>query len=161
MLRKNKKALSEVVAYTLLIIIAISLAALAYPFLKLYLPKEKLECEQEINLIIPDYSCSLAEGQLNLTLSNKGLFKADAAYIRFGAQDQRIKEQINRENFLLFNPDNSPGLNPGEEFSASYNVSAYLAEAGSYGLEIQPAVIIEKQLVVCEQSIITQTIECE
>lgn len=161
MLHRNKKALSAIVGYTLLIIIVVSLAALAYPLLKLYLPKEQLHCEDDINLIVQNYLCTVSENQLNLTLSNKGLFKADAAYVRFGPQDRKIKAQINQDNFLLFNPDNSPGLNPGEEFPATYNVSAHLTGPGQYGLEVQPAVIIEKQLVVCEKSVITQPIECE
>ncbi|MEM4259218.1 MAG: archaellin/type IV pilin N-terminal domain-containing protein [Candidatus Pacearchaeota archaeon] len=160
-MHKNKKALSEVVGYAILIVIALSLSVMVYAFLKIYIPKEKLECNEDIVLILGDVSCSFQSRQLNITLMNRGLFKADAAYIRFGNESQKIKPQINKNNFLLYGPDNTAGLNPGESFFANYSISSEISLPGIYGLEVQPAVIKNKQIVVCEKAIITQTVRCD
>ncbi len=159
MLLKNKKALSEIVGYTILIVIALSLSVMVYAFLKIYVPKEKVECNEDVVLIIDDVSCSLSNGQLNMTLVNRGLFRADAAYVRFGNATQKIKPQINQNNFLLYNPDNTAGLNPEKSFFANYSIGSGLTP-GTYGLEVQPAVIKNKQIVVCEKAIISQPVEC-
>ena len=150
----NKKALSEIVGYTILIIIAISLSALVYSFLRLYIPKEQVTCEEDIKLIIQDSSC--ADKVLNLTLTNKGLFKADIAYVRFG--DESIKTRIN--NLSL--SGELYGLNPGKSFISTYNLAGLVNDGNqNYGLEIQPAIIVDKKIIVCENAIITMPITCK
>jgi len=148
----NKKALSEVVGYTILIVIAISLSALVYSFLRLYIPKEQVTCEEDIMLTIQDYSC--ADRVLNLTITNKGLFKADIAYVRFG--DESIKTRINN----LSRSGELFGLNPGSSFSSTYNLEGLANKNQNYELEIQPAIIVDKQIIVCENAIVTQPIQC-
>ena len=156
---KNKKALSEIVGYAILIVIAISLSVMVYSFLRLYVPKETVSCNEDIVLILEDYSCVASTKQLNITLSNKGLFKADAAYVRFGDESQQIRTQINNQSFLLYGPQNTPGLNPGESFASTYRIEA-INSPGQYVLEIQPVVIKNKRLVVCEKAVITLPIQC-
>ena len=159
MLQKNKKALSEIVGYTLLIVIALSLSIMVYSFLKVYVPKETVSCKEDTVIILQDYGCSAQTKELNLTLLNKGLFKVDAAYVRFGNATQKIKTQINENSFLMYGPENVPGLNPGESFFSSYS-SNLITSPGEYGLEIQPVIIMDKKLVVCEKGLITQLIQC-
>ncbi|HLF53627.1 MAG TPA: hypothetical protein VI544_00440 [Candidatus Nanoarchaeia archaeon] len=158
MLLKNKKALSEIVGYTILIVIAISLSLMVYSFLRLYVPKEQPSCNEDIVLILQDYACSSAAKQLNITITNKGLFKATAAYVRLGDESQKIRPQINNNSFLLYGPENTLGLNPGESSQSSYQIEN-LAQ-GNYNLEIQPVVIQNKQLIVCEKAVIVQPIQC-
>ncbi len=160
--RLNKKAVSEVVAYTLLIIIALGLSVMVYSLLKVYLPKEKLSCEEDINLIVQDAACSYSPGnsQLNLTITNKGLFKADAVYIRLGTESQKIRQQINKNNTYIYGENNMLGLNPGDYFSSQYDVTSIVTSSGKYALEIQPAVVIKRILVGCDKAIITQEIVC-
>ena len=159
-IKMNKKALSEIVGYTILIVIAISLSALVYSFLRLYIPKETATCEEDIKLTLQDYSCSA--NVLNITITNKGLFKADAVYVRF-ENSSGFKNQTNPNDFLLYNPDNTPGLNPGKSYNSSYQLTRYnfnTHSGGDYILELQPAIIVDKQIVVCENAIITQPITC-
>src|SRR3972149_7833470 len=94
LLPSNKKALSEIVGYTILIVIAISLSVLVYAFLKTYIPKEAVSCEEDLNLIVQDYSCSTS-GELKITIKNKGLFKADAVYVWFEDKGRKLKNQTN------------------------------------------------------------------
>lgn len=132
---------------------------MVYSFLRVYVPKDRVSCNEDIVLVLQDYSCLVDSQILNITLLNKGLFKADAVYLRFGNESQKIREQINKENFLLYGAENRRGLNPGESSSSSYNLTE-ITSVGQYILEIQPAVIMDKQLVVCENAIITLPIQC-
>ena len=165
--KQNKKALSEIVGYTILIVIAISLSIMVYSFLKLYIPKEKVSCEEDVRLVVQDYVCK--GGWLNITIANKGLFKADAAYVRFEDRDKGFKNQTNPNDFLLYNPDQTLGLDPGQKYDSSYELKKYgfptINPNGNYSLELQPAIIGEvegkKLPIVCENGIITQSIKCE
>ena len=159
MLHSNKKAVSELVGYVLLIAIAISISIMVYSFLRVYVPKEKIECNEDINLIIQDYGCSVQNKKLNITLENKGLFKVDAVYLRFGNSSQKVKQQINKDNFLLYNTDNILGLNPGEISFSTYTTDI-ITSSGQYELELQPVIIKDKQLIVCEKAILFQQIQC-
>lgn len=153
----NKKAISEIVGYSILIVIAVSLSVLVYSFLRLYIPKDRVTCEEDVKLTIQYYACNLSKGVLNLTITNKGLFKADTAYIRFGNEDQKIKTRI--DNLSL--SGELSGLDPTKSFSSTYNVSGFMISGHhDYGLELQPAIIVDKQIIVCENAIITQPIQC-
>ena len=69
---KNKKALSEIVSYVLLIIIAISLSVAVYAWLEVYVPKNTVECEQGASVVIKDFSCNTIGKKLNELGMNKG-----------------------------------------------------------------------------------------
>ena len=77
----NKKAISELVAYVLLITLAVSMAAVTYAFLKPYaekpLPEE--ECPDAINIVIENYACN--DTNINISLKNRGLFSVTGVVI--------------------------------------------------------------------------------
>ena len=50
------------------------------------------------DLIITNTSC--VSSTLTITLQNKGLFKADAVYIRIGDKNQRVRDLINTNNIF-------------------------------------------------------------
>lgn len=162
--KQNKRAVSEVIGYVLLIVIAVGLSVGVYSFLKLYVPKEKPSCGEGISLIVQDYICNASETspELNLTIENRGLFKVDAAYIRFGNESQKIKEQINKDEakFRL----GRTGINPGQSYSQVYDLSpkskSLAPLPAAYELEIEPALIVGNTPVACEKSIIVQPIIC-
>lgn len=77
----NKKGVSVMIAYALLIIIAIALSVGVYTSLKILVPDEKLECPQGVSLIIKDISC-LPGDKVEVTFENKGRFDVDGAYVR-------------------------------------------------------------------------------
>ncbi|MDO8516669.1 MAG: hypothetical protein Q7S33_00945 [Nanoarchaeota archaeon] len=69
----RKNAISEIVAYAILIAITLSLAGLVYGWLKFYAtPNEKVECPDGIGLIIKGYQWS--GGVFSVTVQNKGFF---------------------------------------------------------------------------------------
>jgi len=171
--QQNKKAVSEIVGYVILIIIAVSLSVVTYSFLKSYIPKEKAECPSDIGLIVENYTCKYIASSggglgtqtsyLELAVLNKGLFIVDAAYIRLGAPGTKAKEQINKGDFNLYSEAGKPGLNPGEVTSiprSKFNIVSIVNAAGSYELEIEPALIERNSIVTCKNAIILQTINC-
>ncbi len=162
--RENKKAVSEVVGYVLLIIIALGLSAMVYTYMKVLVPKEKPSCPEGVSLIVQDYSCTRYTGKtiLNLTLVNKGLFNLDGAFIRFGKPEQKIKEQINKgPKFYLYNSTGGIGLAPNGVYKIAFEVTSIVDNTGTYGLEVIPATMKDKTPIICENAIIAQPIECK
>jgi len=86
-LNKNKKAVSDMVSYVLLIVIALSLAVGVYSFMKFYIPKDKETCSEDVSLYIEDYKCYLDTNPnprkiIELTIKNKGLFNITGFVIK-------------------------------------------------------------------------------
>jgi hypothetical protein len=153
---QTKRGVSEVVAYVFLIIIAIGIATSVFYYLKVLIPKDKPECSQEIHLIVSDSSCKILNSTtayLNVTILNKGLFTADAAYIRFDSSGVKVKKWINKDDERLV----PGGLLPDQSVKKSFIVQF---SQQSNELEIEPAEYQDNLLVACEKAIITQKISC-
>lgn len=164
---KNKKGVSEIVSYVLLIIIAITLSVLVYGFLKLYVPKEKPECKEGINLIIENAQCIYDTKSLTVRLQNRGLFKLDRAFIRIGKIDKKFRQDIGANPYTLFTIQGGniiEGLNPGEIFmtNPSLTLPTVVNQPGDYVLEVQPAYTTKRgdkeSLALCPP--INQVISC-
>lgn len=169
MMKLSRKAVSEMVSYVLLVIIAVGVSVAVYNFLSVYTPKDHASCSNDVRVVLQSYTCqSGSEKNITLTLLNKGVFKVDAVYIRFGAQDRKVKDLINNGNDLYFSTlvgNNNPGLNPGASAVKSFNSenlkNVPLSSPGVYGVEIEPAVFSESNdLALCPQATITQDIVC-
>lgn len=174
----DKKGLSEIMGYVILIIIAVGLSVLVFGSLSLLVPKDKPECKQDISLSINDYVCTYTPDDINftLTLSNKGKFSVHAAYVRFGKEGREIRGLINDPENLaasasfFLNPSSvKEGLKPGEFVTKQYNpnilsgsgTSGILDSVGNYVVEIQPAVFDEGDLAICENAVRIQEIRCK
>lgn len=171
--KKNKKAVSEIVSYTLLIVIAIGVSSLVYYFLQLQTPKEKTECKDGISMGI-DYAalnCDASKNpkSLNLTLLNNGRFKVNAAYVRLGEEGKSTRYWINdpavkgEDKFFLSSLDSPPnsGLMPGKSSIIKTHTIPF-AVSSSTILEIEPAILSEQtgRLAACENAMIAQKISC-
>lgn len=117
----NKKSLSEIVAYVILITIVLTLSALVYSWLKCYIPgscdSASATCPEEVSVIVKEYSCG--GGFLNITLQNKGLFSADGFIIRVND-----KPESTLGVYTLKVSGNGEGkvLKPGESYNYSYSL---------------------------------------
>ncbi len=144
---ENKKGLSDLISYVLLIVIAIGMSIGVYSYLKVYVPNEKISCTNDVTLSLQEYVCS--ENSLNLTLFNSGLFKSDAILIRIKEPNRKISTILDQEKFFPFMPG---------EFQSVVLTTPSLN--GEYELEIQPEQFTEdNKLALCE-SIIKQKIKC-
>jgi len=86
-LKSDKRGLSEMIGYVLLIVIALSISIAVYAWIKYITPKETKTCPDDVSLVIEDYECyTVTNGEtikkLRLTISNRGLFETGGFYIR-------------------------------------------------------------------------------
>lgn len=141
---KNKRAISEVVSYVLLIILSLSLAVFVFNWLRGFVPSmNEAKCPDGISLIIRDKYYDLASRNLTLTIQNRGRFSADGFYVRvnnatepnFGIyvlNKTGIKMKVGDTNVTFFNTTNYTLGNEN-----------FILDQQTYGLkivEIQPYV---------------------
>ncbi len=167
--QQAKRGQSEILAYVLLIVLAIGMSAAVYAFLKFYVPKDQAKCPEGTSLIVEDVSCNQATGSFAISLRNKGLFNIDGAYIKVGDVGRTYKTIINcpNENSIetcqLYFNIGSPSyilqaLKPGENWTRTF---AYNLGTGEKDIEIQPIVVVSnKSRVVCENNIVTRSVTC-
>ena len=142
----DKKGLSNLVAYVLLVTITISLSVFVYGWLKTYVGGEEVEtCPSNVNIVISSYECvSSAEGNLSVKLRNKGLFNVDGYVLR-------VHNRPDAEfGFYVLDNDGMP-IMPGEEVNATYNFVDYTGETLTdvTFVEVQPF-ILEGERIACE-----------
>lgn len=68
------------IAYVLLIVIAISVSVVVYSFLNAYVPRPAEKCPDDVSLIIQDYGC-MENNIFNLTVKNQGLHSIDGMIV--------------------------------------------------------------------------------
>lgn len=158
---RNKKADSLVVSYVILIVIGLAISGFVYAYLKLYLPAQQRECEPDVKISIKNVTCLVNyQGDLALTIENRGLFNVSGMFIRFEKSDVLVKKLLNANQTFFKNSE----LSPGKEISFNFNnLSRYnitVQPEISYELEIEPATLQEGFLVPCKNSIVTHKVNC-
>ncbi len=78
---KNRKGLSEMVGYILLISMTIILSLMVYGWLKTYVPTKSVECTDGASLFMQDFNYTCNTNTLNLTLKNNGRFDLAGYFI--------------------------------------------------------------------------------
>lgn len=142
----NKKGISNLIAYVLLITITLSLSVMVYGWLKFYVQTDEVAaCPDNVNIIVESYNCS--GNTLFIRLKNKGLFSVDGFIIRTNNREGakfgiHVLEEVNDE------------LKPGEYFSKSYEFSGNPITL----IDVQPF-LLEEEKVICE-SYVSQKVEC-
>jgi len=160
-IRKNKRAVSLMVSYVLLIVISLGLASGVYSFLKFRasIPTDE-GCPGDAVLRIRNYACATNEKILTLEIENKGLFNISGFFIRAS----------NATDFPTIIPLQTTDdiSEVGEETKGSYYFKAPLAPNAKQSMnfsyigaiplkkiEIQPF-IVKERLQSCENIISLQ-----
>ena len=83
MLLQDKKGLSIMIGYVLLVAIAIIMSMIVYQFIITYIPREALECPDGVSVFIKEtkYDCTLGAETLEVTIKNNGLFSVAGYFI--------------------------------------------------------------------------------
>ncbi len=104
LLQANKKGVSIVIGYVLLVTFAIIISAMVYAWMKTYVPTGKLECPDGTSLMIKSVNCSYngTNYVLSLTLKNNGRFNLAGYYIHATNDSSQETATIN----LVDNLDN-------------------------------------------------------
>ncbi|MEK6856254.1 MAG: hypothetical protein AABX66_03800 [Nanoarchaeota archaeon] len=167
----DKRAVSEMISYVILIVIALALSVMVFTYLKIDIPKEKPQCSESIALSIRDASCAVdsSNSQMNLSilLENKGFFTIDAVYVRMGLKGKKILVPLNGPNkeelSFYISSGASPGLLPQIKYPWFNTIpSSDLTPAkGNYTVEVQPAVYSKNELTICDSAIVKQDIACK
>ncbi len=161
-LNKKKKALSNIIAYVLLISISLSLSVIVYNWLKFYVSEDDVEtCSDGVNVIIENYECyqfnktTNKSGWLKVILKNKGLFTVDGYILRVHDRPDASF------GFYVFDDVGAP-IAPGREYNATYYFNENIIDGYELSdvtlVEIQPF-ITNKDNINC-QSYSSQKIKC-
>ena len=157
MLACNKRGVSIVVGYVLLITIVIAIAGIVYSWLRWYVtPGEDISCPDGVSLVIKEYEC--VGDILNLTIKNKGRFSFDGFVVK---ANDRVGARVGV--YVLGFGEGSEGvrLTPGEEVVLEYDISEDVT-GGELGdltfMEVQPFINENSRSVFCE-NIMSQVLE--
>ncbi|MFH1501308.1 MAG: hypothetical protein ABIE22_05190 [archaeon] len=161
----GKKGVSLIVAYVLLIVIALSLSAVVYAWLRGYLPSYGGECPDEAAVVVIDYDCS-SPGfpNINITLRNQGRFSVGGFLVKGGnsSTSLAIYPLVDIDHYF----EETPGMfyvhdfKPGVEISQGFD---YRNLNRIDKVEIQPFMYDDtdpsKDPVLCERAVVVQSIE--
>jgi len=166
LLQQNKRGVSEMVSYILLIVGALGLSILVYNYLKDFTPKGQTECGEEVSIAIRGYACTSSPEKLTISLHNNGKFNIPDFYVKIGKPNSQIRCPINEID------EGGKSFKPGAVYefestldkvviSTKCNIEFFNAN-GKYILEIQPVIADKKSghWAVCEDAIVTQEITC-
>ncbi len=138
---RNKKGVSIMIGYILLITFAVVIAAVVFQGLKTYVPQEGIDCPTDVSIYVSESDASDLT-KLTLTIKNNGKFSVGGIFIYYSdEEDQEIApidlsgQVIDVESFPLLNPGisfgtsptNIEGLNsfaPGEEKTIIFDVES-------------------------------------
>ena len=157
------------VAYVLLIVIAISLSILVYAWLKIYVIKPTPACHEGVSLIIYNYECDSVVKNLSLTVQNQGTFGVDGFVIRIaneegmpaihGLEALGPEYEDMEKGYVLF--PGEQGLLPVENHDKMNINFTYEEYEKIVKVEIEPIEVNEEtdRLLLCEGAIISQELE--
>ncbi|MEA3329719.1 MAG: hypothetical protein U9Q06_03165 [Nanoarchaeota archaeon] len=172
----NKKAVSVIIGYVILILIVMMVAGGVYVLLdNYYMPVQKDICPDGVSLIIRDVECSSLD-DVQITFENKGLFDVDGAYIKVSDKDNLapyldVKATegtfISEKGFFYFSGGN--GLRVGNDKEVKFNFEEVYGEGGAQKtitevkkIWVQPFVTDRKskEIVQCLHATIVIDVEC-
>jgi hypothetical protein len=154
----NKRAVSEMVAYTILIVIAIALSVIVYEFLLKKMWQPTVSCPPDISLVIDTYKCK--DNVINITFLNSGNFNMPGFMIdgkSFGnfKKSLKLKDPPYSIGQIFFIPE----LKPGNTTSILFDYAEFsdLPEdtSGLSEVTIKPF-IDDKKLIICENAVIKE-----
>jgi len=163
--KKNKKGVSLMISYVLLIFITISLSIGVYIWLKDYaVVSEKINCKEGTSLTIEKYNIEESGGDkiLNLSIKNNGMFNVNGFLISAGNDSGKIPMQLiwPRTQLQAYPGyfDFRPELGPGQKQNAEFNVS----ELNKLEIiQMQPYIFKDEdkiEKIFCEQALIKQIV---
>lgn len=176
-LRKDKKAISEMIAYVILISIALGLAAAVYAWLRYFPPiiNEPVGCKEGTTISLENYSCT-SDGNIILTIKNTGRFNIDGIIAKFGNDSDKEPVTMLKPNYTVVLPAApTPGhfsfnLTTGKSKEAKFNSiksdnTPYNPSGGIVRVaQIQPFIMDKRKKITCIGAVIKEPLinpECK
>lgn len=176
---KNRKGISIVIGYILLIAISIVMSIVVYQWLVTYVPTESIECDDGSSLFISSISYDCLTYTLDITVKNNGRFSLQGYFIHASNKTEGeiatidLSHDVTNEtgqidtskiygNSIIFNELVENALNPGSPALSTFNVTKYGSSLKK--IEIIPTRIQEikgvKRLVTCGDAKIEEVLTC-
>jgi hypothetical protein len=168
-MRKQKRAVSLVLSYVLLIAISISVSVIVYMTLKkIATVSSEDPCPEETSLALSRYTCDNTLKVINLTIKNNGYFNISGFYIRGNsdaskdALDPLINQDPSVDPALASNGIGFfiPPLKPGAESRNGTQNFSYSALGSLKKVEIQPFVMYQGERSSCHTAIRVEISGC-
>lgn len=158
-LNKNKRAVSDVVAYALLISMTLVLSLFVGNWLRFYAGEGggQLECHENTEVSVDSYNCtSGSKGEVTAFFKNTGLFKVDGILVRVTEDPQARFADLGNWNL-------GGSLKPGEAKNGSLyfeldGLERFIEEVTL--IEVQPYILDEHGKEILCPHITRQKIEC-
>lgn len=154
----NKKGVSEIVSYVLLISITFGISGMVYAWLVYYVtPGEEIKCDEGIALTIRSYDYNCATKALNLSLQNRGLFDVDGYIIR-------LNNNSKAELGVYTLNKTGANISTGATLTYSYNYSKLESSKIMGGnltfIEVQPFTKQKGNMTVYCDNVVKQKVSC-
>lgn len=174
---KNKRGVSVIIGYILLIAIVVAISVLVYQWMKSYIPQNALQCPDGVSASIPDYvyNCSLKE--LNFTFRNSGTFSVAGYFVKAANNPDQTLATLDLTPYytgsrkvangaVLFSnylSGNNP-LDPGSTISFSTNGFNTSTLGTLYRIEVTPVRYVKYnnqiRFTICGNAKISQKVTC-
>jgi hypothetical protein len=151
---RNRRGISLILSYALLISITVALSIGVYSWLRFYVsPGDDVDCPDGVKLSIQSYEC-LYNG-FNLVVKNKG------THI-LGGFRLAVHDRPGAELALYVIDEEGVDLAPGEDFDYNYNYSSYGEKeiTGITLIEVSPFLVKNNKKVLCENEVTAREVSC-
>lgn len=159
----NKKAVSEIISYVILISIVLFLSAGIYIWLKTASnATPATDCKDDTSVVITSYECL---GDIRLSIKNNGYFNVDGIILAVGNNSQREPDVFLLSSYLTdaiagrynFIPSLTPGETREAKFIAKTNTGNL--QFNVTVIKLQPFIIDKNQEIVCNKAVIKQNLD--
>ncbi len=171
----EKKGISVMIGYVLLVVFVIIIGAIVYQWLKTYVPSESLDCPEGVSLFIKEARFNSTYSQLTITLRNNGRFDLAGYFIHATNSSDQELPIIDLSGYLN-NTGDLPGMihgnsvlffeagenlfSPGSERSYFFDIPSEIGEP--YSIRITPTryqdVDEKERFVSCSKSRASQIV---
>jgi FlaG/FlaF family flagellin (archaellin) len=164
---QDKRALSEVISYVLLILVAFAMATLVYVWMNGFVGDPTPTCESGVSFNLKKVECS--GGQIKLTISNQGTFYINGFMVKVSedgkdimpafileSSDAAFASTTNGKNIL------GAPLKTGDEatYTFDYNIVGFTGPPEKVSVQAIITQTNEKtgkiEPILCEETVITQ-----
>jgi len=155
----NKKAISVMVSFVLLIGISVALAGLVYTWLKFYVQKPlPEEACPEVSIIIYNYTCNLSQRSITLNVQNRGLFNVSGFMAKMNDKAENEPGGGIAGRYPLTPPCVELSIAPGEIKNRTFYI--LLQRPIIKQIELEPFIGTCAKPSLCDKAILRQGISC-
>lgn len=153
----NKKALSIIIGYVLLIVIVISISLVVYAWMKSYVYVDTEKCPEGVSLIIDSYNCNLTKYMISFTFKNTGRFNLNGLFLKIANTENTLPtlSLTDEKGGHFFEQDI---LKPNEEETVYFDFKKY---ENIKKVQIIPIRVEDEKMFLCNNMAYEQKIECK